>query len=94
MGRIKTSLVKRNTLQLMKENGDRITTDFEENKKVVDELLTFQSKKLRNIVAGYATRLKKSEGKEKPRRVIPVDDPTAPKRGGRPGSFRGGRGRR
>ena len=76
MGRIKTSLIKRNTLQLMKEHGDRVTKDFDENKKIVDELINTESKKLRNIIAGYATKLKKSEGKERPRRSVPVDDPT------------------
>jgi len=76
MGRIKTSLIKRNTTQLMKEHGDRVTKDFDENKKIVDELIHTESKKLRNVIAGYATRLKKTEGKERPRRAVPIDDPT------------------
>jgi small subunit ribosomal protein S17e len=89
MGRIKTSLIKRNTLQLMKEHGDRVTKDFDENKKIVDELINTESKKLRNIIAGYATKLKKSEGKERPRRSVPVDDPTRSDR--RPNNRTGGR---
>jgi len=59
MGRIKTKLVKRNTKKLMVHHGDKIGKDFTANKKVVDKEATISSKKLRNIIAGYATRLKK-----------------------------------
>lgn len=59
MGRIKTTLVKRVTNELFSENADRFTTDFTENKVVVEELANVPSKKIRNIIAGYATRLKK-----------------------------------
>ena len=61
MGRIKTQLVKRTTLQLIEENADKFKTDFDENKKIVEELANIPSKKLRNIIAGYATRLTKSK---------------------------------
>ena len=36
---------------------DKITTDFENNKKLVDTLTSISSTKLRNRIAGYATRL-------------------------------------
>lgn len=64
MGRIKTALIKRVTKRLVKEHGDRVTKNFDENKKVVGEFAEFRSKKLRNIVAGYATRLKKKAQEE------------------------------
>ncbi len=64
MGRIKTALIKRVTKKLVKEHGDMLTTNFDENKKVVDEVAIVQSKKLRNVVAGYATRLTKKALKE------------------------------
>lgn len=64
MGRIKTALIKRVTKKLVKEHNDRVTTNFDENKKVVGEFAEFRSKKLRNIVAGYATRLKKKTSEE------------------------------
>ena len=59
MGRIKTKLVKSYARELrkMREFG----TDFEENKKAILEIATPQSKKIRNIVAGYITRLSKSQ---------------------------------
>ena len=59
MGRIKTKLIKRTTLELYRENEDKFKGSFDENKKIVSELITTQSKKLRNAIAGYVTRLKK-----------------------------------
>lgn len=61
MGRIKTQLIKRLSFDAMEKHGDKITEDFEENKKIVSELLGECSKKVRNTVAGYVTRLKKTE---------------------------------
>lgn len=61
MGRIKTQQIKSVTQDLFERYGEEFTTDFEENKKIVDKRLDTPSKKLRNIVAGYATRLKKAE---------------------------------
>lgn len=65
MGRIKTVLIKRVTHQLMGLYGDRFTDDFEKNKKIVDELIDTPSKKLRNVIAGYATKLVKKEEEKK-----------------------------
>ncbi|HEY9706501.1 MAG TPA: 30S ribosomal protein S17e [Allocoleopsis sp.] len=60
MGRIKTMLVKRTTEELMDKYNEEFTTDFNENKKVLDSKVKMESKKMRNIIAGYATRLKKT----------------------------------
>ena len=57
MGRIKTTQIKRAAQKLVKEHKDKFESDFSKNKKVVDELLNVQSKKLRNVIAGYVTRL-------------------------------------
>jgi len=59
MGRIKTKQIKRITHVLIELHGDRFTTVFDDNKKIVEEFVDLQSKKLRNSVAGYATRLKR-----------------------------------
>lgn len=64
MGRIKTSFVKRKTKELNKAHGDKFTSDFEKNKELSSKYASFQGKKLRNIVAGYMTRLKKKEAAE------------------------------
>jgi small subunit ribosomal protein S17e len=61
MGRIKTSFVKRKTKELNKKYGDKFSADFVDNKKKTGEHTLLHSKKLRNIVAGYMTRLKKKE---------------------------------
>jgi small subunit ribosomal protein S17e len=61
MGRIKTQLMKRITLTLYKEHRAKFKKSFEENKPIVGQLVDFPSKKFRNIVAGYVTRLAKSQ---------------------------------
>jgi len=61
MGRIKTQLIKRSTRKLLEARRSSFTTDFEHNKKMTQEMLNFPGKKLRNIIAGYATRLVKNE---------------------------------
>lgn len=57
MGRIKTKLVKRLTNDLIKQHNDKLKKNFDENKVIVESYLDTNSKKIRNIVAGYATRL-------------------------------------
>lgn len=59
MGRIKTVLIKRQTKELLRKYGDKFTSDFGQNKVLVTQYMKIPSKKLRNIVAGYVTRLKK-----------------------------------
>lgn len=61
MGRIKTRKVKSITQDLLEEYEGCFSTDFAENKKKVSELTNTESKKLRNIIAGYVTRIVKSE---------------------------------
>ena len=59
MGRIKTVLIKRQTKDLLRKYGEQFTSDFSQNKVLVTQYMKIPSKKLRNIVAGYVTRLKK-----------------------------------
>ena len=61
MGRIKTKKIKRNTQKIFSETKDLATANFEENKKLINEKYDIPSKKLRNVIAGYLTRLKKQE---------------------------------
>jgi small subunit ribosomal protein S17e len=61
MGRIKTRKIKAVTMDLLEEHGEHFGTDFEENKKKVSEFAQVDSKKLRNIIAGYMTRLNKAQ---------------------------------
>jgi len=61
MGRIKTKLIKRLTLEFFERHKDKLTEDFKANKKIVEEFMAGTSKKMRNVIAGYATRLKKKD---------------------------------
>jgi small subunit ribosomal protein S17e len=59
MGRIKTMLIKRTTTDLMEKHGEEFTTNFDDNKRILETKVKLNSKKMRNVIAGYATRLKK-----------------------------------
>lgn len=61
MGRIKTMLIKRTTREILEKHGSEFNTNFDDNKKVLNSRLKISSKKMRNVIAGYATRLKKIE---------------------------------
>jgi small subunit ribosomal protein S17e len=67
MGRIKTTQIKRAGNELVKTNGDKFKEDFEINKQIISELTEIPSKKIRNIVAGYVTRLTKQQNQTKRR---------------------------
>jgi small subunit ribosomal protein S17e len=60
MGRIKTTAIKTKGQKLFSKHKDRFTTDYQKNKKLIDEFAHVPSKKIRNILAGYVTRLKKT----------------------------------
>lgn len=61
MGRIKTRQIKAKTHELYEKYSDEFTAEFSQNKVVVDSKMNQMPKKLRNIMAGYATRMKKAE---------------------------------
>ena len=79
MGRIKTVQVKRTTNKLIELHEKKFGKDFGRNKKAVEELAEVRSKKLRNVIAGYACRLKR-RSEEGPKRKKKVFNP----RGGAP----------
>lgn len=58
MGRVKSALIKRTARSLLKEDNV-FNEDFEKNKKVLGD--TMPSKRLRNKIAGYISRLKRQE---------------------------------
>ncbi|MFH1850097.1 MAG: 30S ribosomal protein S17e [archaeon] len=61
MGRIKTMLIKRMSLNLVDKYRGKFKSDFSNNKEAVGKLLDTSSKKIRNIIAGYVTRKIRSE---------------------------------
>ena len=60
MGRIKTKAIKRVTLELIDNYYNEFCDDFTKNKSAVTVRTDIPSKKLRNMIAGYATRKFKS----------------------------------
>ncbi len=61
MGRIKTTQVKRAGRKLVSLHSQKFTADFLHNKKQMAGLAEISSKKLRNIIAGYITRLTRKQ---------------------------------
>jgi small subunit ribosomal protein S17e len=58
MGRIKSKLIKRTARQLVEKTPESFEKTFDENKKALGSILA--SKKTRNKIAGYITRIKKN----------------------------------
>ena len=54
---MRTEQVKRIARELLERYPGKFTTDFENNKKLVNALTNISSTKLRNRVAGYTARL-------------------------------------
>ncbi len=75
MGRIKTVAVKRVTKELLRRFPDEFTEDFTKNKEVLARHTEIPSIKVRNVVAGYASRLVKAKnaGGKEARKVTPED---------------------
>ncbi len=59
MGKVRPAFIKRTARKLLEEYPDAFTTDFEHNKRMVMQLTDITSKRVRNRVAGYVTRLVK-----------------------------------
>jgi ribosomal protein S17E len=62
MGKIKSKAIKRNAKLLVEEDIE-FSENFDNNKKILGN--TMPSKKLRNRLAGYLSRLKRQEAKRK-----------------------------
>ncbi|MEM4700423.1 MAG: 30S ribosomal protein S17e [Candidatus Nezhaarchaeales archaeon] len=60
MGKVRPVVIKSMARRLMAQFGDKLTTNFEENKKLIAELTTIKAKHLRNRLAGYIVRLMKA----------------------------------
>jgi len=63
MGRIKTQMIKRLTQKMLSGYQPEFKMSFEENKPVVAKHLSQKNKKMRNVIAGYVTRLMKHQEK-------------------------------
>ncbi len=61
MGRIRTLLIKKIAQKYFEMYKDKLTSDYEKNKLLLKGLLNIKSKKIRNKVIGYLTKLVKSK---------------------------------
>ena len=57
MGSVRTEAIKKLAKVLVETHHEKFSADYEANKKSVDELVDSKSKRVRNQVAGYVTRL-------------------------------------
>ncbi len=64
MGKIKSKTVKKSASKLL-EKDVKFSEDFEKNKKTLGK--TMPSKKIRNQLAGFLSRLKKQEKESQPK---------------------------
>ena len=61
MGKVRTETVKRAARELIERFPEKFTNEYEANKAAVNEVMKAPSKKLRNRIAGYVTRLKMTD---------------------------------
>ncbi len=73
LGKVRTETVKRVAAEVLRKYPDRFVNTFDENKNAVQVLVNFESKRLRNLIAGYVTRLKRTE---EMRASLPITDDT------------------
>jgi len=59
MGKVRPTIVKRTARKLLSKYPEIFTDNFEENKKIIDQLVEYKSKRIRNRIAGYITHLVK-----------------------------------
>lgn len=63
MGRIKSTFVKSSGQKIYQKAGAEFTENFDKNKEIVNKYAEIPSKRLKNSVVGYITRLVKKEEK-------------------------------
>ncbi len=71
MGRIKSKLIKRISLQLFEKYSNEFATDFNANKGIILKFIDLKYKRLRNPIAGYLTRLAK---RAKDQEIKPISE--------------------
>merc|ERR1712032_49551 len=59
MGRVRNKTVKRASKKVIERYYQRLTLDFNTNKRICDEVAMIPSKKLRNKIAGFTTHMMK-----------------------------------
>jgi small subunit ribosomal protein S17e len=67
MGRVRSTYIKRAARELLGRYPDKFSPNYEQNRRLLDELTTIDSKSLKNKIAGYmASLLKQKSAQEGP----------------------------
>ncbi len=56
-GKVRTETIKRLATQIYEKFPSEFTSDFEHNKNVLKRVTNYTSKRFRNKIAGYITRI-------------------------------------
>ena len=75
MGNVRTEQIKRTARELVRRFPDKFANDFEENKRLVGQLLPGASTKVRNQVAGYIVRYVSSQETETSEEEVAQEGP-------------------
>ena len=59
MGNIRTKDIKKAAFQIKEALHDKLSGDFEKNKKVVKDMKLIENKRMRNKITGYLSRIMK-----------------------------------
>ena len=76
VGKVRIAAVKKVARELVERYPDKFTTNYDSNKTVLADLVDAKTKRLRNRVVGYVTRLKIVEERRAsaPTEVSPESD--------------------
>jgi len=59
MGKVRTKTIKKSSRRIIERYYPRLTLDFHTNKRICDDVAEIPTKRMRNKIAGYVTRLMK-----------------------------------
>merc|ERR1719371_3186 len=57
MGRVRTKTIKKASRKIVEKYYNKLTLDFQINKRIVQEITDTPTKKIRNKIAGFVTHL-------------------------------------
>lgn len=77
LGKVRIETVKRVSRELLRRFPDHFTGNFQTDKEAVNQLVSTQSKRLRNRIAGYVTRLKVVEAQRAAATQVTAEAPEA-----------------
>lgn len=64
MGRIKTQFVKSTSRKLLLKHPEKFSIDYKSNRAALTDMISTPSKKMKNVIAGYLSRLVRIEQKK------------------------------